>query len=76
MGRAGAAQKQIRSFVIAKARRAPSTSALAAELLEQGFPSTEKTLRFAEQLVSRFSQKKQLSVHSPFHVPPELFKPF
>ena len=60
-GCAGAAQKQIRSFVIAKARKASSSSALADDLRDQGFPS-DKTKQFAEQLMARFSQKKQASV--------------
>ena len=57
----GLAQKQIRSFVIAKARKASSSSALADDLRDQGFPS-DKTKQFAEQLMARFSQKKQASV--------------
>lgn len=62
-GCAGAAQRQIRSFVIAKARKATSSSALADDLREQGFPG-DKVPQFAEQLMARFSQKRQASVRS------------
>jgi hypothetical protein len=50
---AGASERTIQKFVIAQAKRAASSDALAAALRAGGFPEGSKTSEFATQLLAR-----------------------